>query len=93
VHGAGWRLVAVALDAGEVDRAALAWFSTIGGRVVVLDAPTDAWFVDHPVEWVLLRPDFHVYGTATTAAGASALLEDLGARLGASRPTPEGMRA
>ncbi|MBV8162592.1 MAG: bifunctional 3-(3-hydroxy-phenyl)propionate/3-hydroxycinnamic acid hydroxylase [Acidimicrobiia bacterium] len=80
VHGAGWRLVTVDLDVRAVDPATVAWFEGIGGRVVALrepDAVYRRWFSDHEATTVLQRPDFYLYGCATGAEGATALLEDL----------------
>ena len=61
-------------------------------------APGDAadrdlvsWFVLHDVAWALERPDFHLYGTAVDAAGASALLARLRGNLAA--PEPSGATA
>jgi flavoprotein hydroxylase len=89
-HGAGWRLVTTANDANAVDPDLLAWFATIGGRVVALDAHACAWFGTSDVAWALQRPDFHLYGTATSAGGATALIDDLRAHLAAAHPTLEG---
>lgn len=75
VHGAGFRLVTVGTD--TVSREAAEWFESIGGRIVALADPDPqhaAWFTDAGVAWELHRPDFLVYGTATDAAGATALL-------------------
>jgi 2-polyprenyl-6-methoxyphenol hydroxylase-like FAD-dependent oxidoreductase len=80
VHGAGWRLVTVGIDTGAIDPAARAWFASIGGRVLPLADPDPVhvrWFAEHAASAALQRPDFHLYGTATTTAGASALLHDL----------------
>jgi 2-polyprenyl-6-methoxyphenol hydroxylase-like FAD-dependent oxidoreductase len=80
VHGAGWRLVTVGIDTGAIDPAARAWFASIGGRVLPLADPDPVhvrWFAEHATSAALQRPDFHLYGTATTTAGASALLDDL----------------
>jgi FAD binding domain len=84
-EGAGWRLVTDGLDAGAIgsaaaDPGALVWFESIGGRVVALSSPDPAyahWFAGHHAVAALQRPDFHLYGTASTAAGAAALIADL----------------
>jgi hypothetical protein len=92
--GAGWRLVALSpsptgpdgLDHALGDLALADWFASIGGRLVVLDDPDAThrrWFASRATTWALQRPDFHLYGTATSAAGASALLADLRDRLSA----------
>jgi flavoprotein hydroxylase len=80
VHGAGWRLVTVDVDRAAIDAAARAWFGSIGGRVVPLphpDADYGRWFAERDTACALQRPDFHLYGTAVDAAGASRLLDDL----------------
>jgi hypothetical protein len=72
-----------------LDPAARAWFESIGGRIVALprpDATYGSWFAEHAVTCALQRPDFHLYGTATTATDASALLHDLRNHLLAPRP-------
>ena len=87
VHGAGWRLVSCGPD--PMDASALAgdlveWFDTIGGKVVAVDGSDSVfarWFDDHDTRWALQRPDFHLYGTATDAAGAGRLLADLRSHL------------
>lgn len=84
VHGAGWRLVTIGDD--TIGPELTAWLESVGGRVVALaepDATQHAWFSAHGVTWVLQRPDFYIYGTATDAAGAKQLLTNLRAHLGA----------
>ncbi len=82
VHGAGWRLVTT--DSGRPDDDALAWFDSIGGRLIVLDPAevADEWSAGG-ASWWLQRPDFHLYGTAADAAAATGLLIRLRARLSA----------
>jgi hypothetical protein len=87
VHGAGWRLVTVDIDANAIDETTRAWFESIGGRVVPLPDPEPVygrWFAGHDTAAALQRPDFHLYGTAPTAAAASDLLVDLRHHLTAS---------
>lgn len=97
VHGIGWRLVTIddtLLPSGqEVD-----WFESIGGRVVHLGARSgaddfdrrlDTWFAAHDCRWVLQRPDFHCYGTATDAAGAGELLGAMRSHLTRMTPSME----
>jgi 2-polyprenyl-6-methoxyphenol hydroxylase-like FAD-dependent oxidoreductase len=86
VHGAGWRLVTVDINAAGIDAVAREWFESIGGRIVALAQPDPiygSWFAERDVTGALQRPDFHLYGTAMTAAGASALLDDLRCQLSA----------
>jgi len=91
-HGDGWRLVTAGLDATAVDPAARAWFGSLGGRIVAAREPDDRWFAAHDTAAALQRPDFHLYGTATTAAGASALLDDLRRHLTTDAHVPQGAR-
>ena len=79
-EGAGWRLVTLDLDIAAVDGQAVAWFTSIGGRVVKLASPDPVyarWFADHQAAAALQRPDFHLYGSATTPDDTVALLADL----------------
>jgi hypothetical protein len=80
VHGTGWRLVVAGTDPEQIGGAQRAWFETIGGAVVALDEldPTfSRWFAAHDTTCALQRPDFYLYGTATTADLATSLLDDL----------------
>jgi flavoprotein hydroxylase len=83
VHGAGWRLVTSAADVGDLDAGVAAWFESIGGRVVALDALAidDEWWSGSGAAWRLQRPDFHLFGSATDAATATCLLIRLRDRL------------
>jgi len=92
VHGAGWRLITVGRDAGRIDPASRQWFESIGGGVVPLTHPEPVhqrWFSEHAATYALQRPDFHLYGTATTAGDASALLDCLHHQL-STDPRPQG---
>lgn len=83
LHGAGWRLVTID-PAGDIDRELVDWFEAIGGAVVSVaerSADLSHWFTTHDVRWALQRPDFHVFGTAADADGASVLLARLRDRL------------
>jgi 2-polyprenyl-6-methoxyphenol hydroxylase-like FAD-dependent oxidoreductase len=84
VLGAGWRLVTDGELALPDDLTR--WFASIGGAVVAVgtsgpvddvDATYRHWFDDHGVTAALQRPDFHVFGTATSAVDVAELLEDL----------------
>jgi hypothetical protein len=80
VHGAGWRLVTIDDAPLTLDTDLATWFDSVGGRVVPLHQPDGdhtRWFAAHDTTWALARPDFHLYGTATSAAAASALLAEL----------------
>lgn len=89
VHGTGWRLVTLDPSPPAADPDLLAWFSDLGGAVVEVpaaDGVTRGWMADRDVRWALQRPDFHLYGTAPTAAGAADLLAHLRRTLA---PTPQ----
>jgi flavoprotein hydroxylase len=92
VHGAGWRFVTVDRDPAAIDATTREWFESIGGKLVPLpepDAVYRRWFTEHDATWALQRPDFHLFGTATDAAEAAALLADLSRQL-AMNDTFEG---
>jgi 2-polyprenyl-6-methoxyphenol hydroxylase-like FAD-dependent oxidoreductase len=92
VHGAGWRLVTTDRGTAALEPSVATWFASIG-RTVVLDTPGPVahdWLSTLGATWALQRPDFHLYGTATDAAGATDLLAHLRARLAAQARTPEG---
>ena len=84
VVGAGWRLVTDGDLALPDD--VTGWFASIGGAVVAVgtggpvddvDATYRHWFDDHEVVAALQRPDFHVFGTATSVDDIAELLDDL----------------
>jgi 3-(3-hydroxy-phenyl)propionate hydroxylase len=81
VVGAGLRLVARPGAADDVGPDLLTWFKGVGGAVVEVGGELadplrqyDAWFTRHDVVAALQRPDFHLYGTAATAADVTRLL-------------------
>jgi flavoprotein hydroxylase len=84
VHGNGWRLVVLGGSVDAIRRDELAWFESIGGRVIQLADPDPlfvGWFAEHAASYALQRPDFYLYGTAKTEEQATALLDDLRVRL------------
>jgi 2-polyprenyl-6-methoxyphenol hydroxylase-like FAD-dependent oxidoreductase len=91
VHGGGWRLVTIDPAPIDLDPAAGEWFASIGGTVVTVagDEVYGRWFTEHDATAALQRPDFHLYGTATSAAGAATLIEHLRTRL-ANQPARQG---
>ena len=92
VAGAGWRLIVVDIDVDRIDPAQREWFESIGGRIVDITHPDPVyrrWFTSHDTSAALQRPDFHLYGTAPTAAAAGALLGDLRHQL-TNRHVPQG---
>jgi len=84
VHGNGWRLVVLGASVEAVGSNELAWFESIGGRVVRLADPDPllvGWFAEHATSYALQRPDFYLYGTAQTEEQTTTLLGDLRAHL------------
>jgi 2-polyprenyl-6-methoxyphenol hydroxylase-like FAD-dependent oxidoreductase len=81
LHGPGWRLVSILPQvAGAVgDR-----LGDLGGKVVTVPAGGGrhaTWLVERGVGCALVRPDFHVFGTAIDPPGAQGLVEALRAQL------------
>jgi flavoprotein hydroxylase len=83
VLGGGWHLIAAgpgpAIPAGLAE-----WFAELGGRIVVLGEEVDdldgcytAWFRTHGLRAALQRPDFHLFGTASSGSDVVRLLDDL----------------
>jgi flavoprotein hydroxylase len=92
VHGAGWRLVTCDPAPIDLDPATRAWLASIGGATVTVAGGDDVyrrWFTDHQATAALQRPDFHLYGTATSPTGAAALIGHLRTRL-ADQPARQG---
>lgn len=84
VHGAGWRVVTIDPRPIDLEPETSSWFASVGGRVVTVspNEPTyRRWFDDHACSVALQRPDFHLYGTATSPSEAAALVENLRCRL------------
>jgi 2-polyprenyl-6-methoxyphenol hydroxylase-like FAD-dependent oxidoreductase len=86
VAGSGWRLVTVDPQPLDLDPALAAWFSVIGGEILTLgpgglladvDGTYARWFESHGSSWALQRPDFQIYGTASSAGEAAALVAGL----------------
>lgn len=90
VHGAGWRLVTIDPVPIDLDPATTQWFASIGGSAVtVARGDHGRWFADHDATTALQRPDFHLYGTATSPTGAATLINHLRSRL-ADQPARQG---
>jgi hypothetical protein len=97
MFGAGWRLVTCSGRGIALDADLAAWFERIGGRVVTLgeggevgdpDRTYATWFADRHVIAALQRPDFYLYGTATTGGEAVALITRLRADIAAYDAVP-----
>jgi flavoprotein hydroxylase len=90
-YGVGWRLVSIDPAPIDLDHATRGWFDSIGGSTVRVagDEVYDRWFTAHGATAALQRPDFHLYGTATSPTGAAALIEHLRSRL-ANQPARQG---
>ncbi len=83
VVGAGWHLVTNGPPV-ELDGELASWFESIGGRSVAIGTTVEdvegrygRWFDDHGVAAVLERPDFAIYGTATTDRDVTELVTGL----------------
>src|SRR5262249_37922448 len=102
VVGSGFVLLSPAGDPASLLAPDLAtFFGSIGGigAHVAPGGPVDdvngsyaRWFAEHRVAVVLQRPDFHVFGTAPSLAGAGALVAQLGRALGRG-PSPRSCRS
>jgi flavoprotein hydroxylase len=87
VVGHGWTLLSPLADPAQgLEAGAAAFFTQLGGvsaqvgrnaPVEDLDGTYGRWFERTGVAVVLQRPDFHVFGTAASLAGATALIESL----------------
>lgn len=76
----GWRLLALGAGVDAVDPAERRWLEQLGGTAVEVTEPGEGlaeWFAMLGATFVLVRPDYLVFGSATDAQGASALLADL----------------
>jgi flavoprotein hydroxylase len=92
VVGRGWTLLSSLADpARALEPGAAAFFAELGGisARVGADAPVEdldgtygRWFEKAGRAVVLQRPDFHVFGTAASVAGATAVVEHLRRALG-----------
>lgn len=58
-------------------------------QAIDLDGTYERFFAEHGIIAFLSRPDFYIYGVATTAAGTAAVIEDLAATLA---PTTVGVQ-
>jgi flavoprotein hydroxylase len=91
----GFQLVSTVADpAAALDAERAAYFASIGGNVAHI-APTapiedingsyQRWFAEHGVAIALVRPDFHIFGTAPAVGGAGELVGALRSALGGAR--------
>jgi 3-(3-hydroxy-phenyl)propionate hydroxylase len=93
VTGPGWRLFvrdAAAADHArqEIDARQLAPGITVLSLAALHDAGAiESWLQRHGAQAVLLRPDFYVFGTLTTAGTLGALLQALSDTLGSGSMT------
>jgi catechol 2,3-dioxygenase-like lactoylglutathione lyase family enzyme len=99
VAGRGFALIVAGGDPVEaLDQARRMLLDALGVTVASLDpdAPAGvrdldgrltAWMAEHRAHAVLVRPDLYVFGSAPTASGVPALLDDLRAQLGVPHPT------
>ena len=80
----GWRLLALGAGVDAVDVDERRWLEHLGGTAVEVSEPGAGlaeWFASLGATFILVRPDYVVFGTAADARGASALLADLRGQL------------
>jgi len=94
VVGTGWHLVMLAPPSG-LDGELVSWFESVGGRIVAIgsgvedvDGTYGRWFAEHGAVAALERPDFAIFGTATTNRDVTGLLDRLRSRFAAVRRDP-----
>jgi len=94
VVGTGWHLVTSGRPTG-LDGELATWFESIGGRFVAVGTAVEdvegrygRWFAEHGVIAVLERPDFAIYGTATTDRDVTTLVTRLRDQLEAPQVPP-----
>ncbi|MGD0880334.1 MAG: bifunctional 3-(3-hydroxy-phenyl)propionate/3-hydroxycinnamic acid hydroxylase [Acidimicrobiales bacterium] len=98
LFGAGWRLVTLDAElAASLPDDTVEWFTSIGGRLVAIgteaedvDGTYAVWFGEHGVTTVLQRPDFYLFGGASGADGATALVGSLRTMLGSGDEPDDG---
>jgi 2-polyprenyl-6-methoxyphenol hydroxylase-like FAD-dependent oxidoreductase len=97
LFGVGWRLVATPEVPTTVPTDLATWFSSIGGRTVIIgpggdvddvDGTYGEWFADRSVSAGLQRPDFALFGTTSNAGGIATLISELQQRLTGSPLRP-----
>jgi len=88
VAGVGWRIVTPdPAVAASVPLDAVSRFAALGGQIVAVDATRDVdltyarWFAEHDVIAVVQRPDFNLFGAATSTDDLVELLAHLDAAL------------
>jgi hypothetical protein len=92
----GGRFGRIALDGNPesaITRDQAAWFAALGGACVHVDdadGRTARWFRERGVAVALQRPDFAVFGTAPTLAGAAELVDALREKLMSLPESPRG---
>jgi len=100
VAGRGWVLLSPLADpADHLDADTAAFFGSLGGRSAHVaprgplhdvDDSYAQWFATHAVAVVLQRPDFHIFGTAASLAGANQLVNQLRRTLVGASPRHDG---
>jgi 3-(3-hydroxy-phenyl)propionate hydroxylase len=59
------------------------------GQAIDLDGTYERFFAEHGIAAFLSRPDFYIYGVASTSAGAADIIDDLASTLA---PTTVGVQ-